>query len=184
VIALVDESILLSGSGAYLVACVVLPDGRRAAVRRDLRRLLPAGRVQMHWRNEEARERTALTALLAKESTGLFVYGKRPAVRRDHEPARARLLQTMFEDLAPADVLELLIESRQSPNDQKDRHTISALQAAGLASYDLEYIHRLGREEPLLWLADALAGAMLASLKGEGRFLASLPADRLRVRWL
>lgn len=108
-----------------------------------------------------------MLGVAAAEAAYLVAYVHRPALRRDHESIRAMLLATLLSDLAKNEVIELLIESRQR---------------SGVVSDELDYRHTGPRQEPLLWLADALAGAVTtAQSRKDGSYLAALPGDRLVV---
>jgi hypothetical protein len=178
VIALVDESIVLPGGGCYVLAGVVLPSARKAAVRRAARRLTRPGHARFHWKDEERQDRMAMLDLLVDHAAALHAYASQPAARRDHEVIRARLLTELLTDL-PRGVLDLLIESRQPHNDRADRQVIAAAQRSGGASPDLDYHHARPLSEPLLWLPDALAGAVMARVRKEGQYLERLAGARL-----
>lgn len=109
VIALVDESILLAGSGCYLLACVVIPDDRRAHVRRATRRAAVGN--HFHWKDEREDGRLRMLGVLSDEAAFLLAYVRRPTVRRDHESVRAHLLGEPLDDLAQTPPLDLLIEA-------------------------------------------------------------------------
>lgn len=180
-IAFVDESILLAGHGCYVLGCVVLPVNRKAHVRRAARRAIPAGRT-FHWTKERPEVRQAMLQVLADDASYLFAYSHRPVVRREHEGARVQLPNALLDDLSDANVLELVLESRQDHNDARDRQVIGSRQQQGDAS--LDYRHDGPRQEPLLWLADALAGAVMSQIRKDNRYVAALPADRLIIRSL
>jgi hypothetical protein len=62
------------------------------------------------------------------------------------------------------------------------RQVIGSRHQQGHAS--LDYRHEGPRQEPLLWLADALAGAVRSQIRKDNRYVAALPADRLTIRTL
>jgi hypothetical protein len=157
VLALVDESILLAGAGCYLLACVVVPDDRRAKVRREVRRAAVGN--HFHWKDEREDAQFRMLGVLSDGAVHLFAYVRRPTVRREHERVRAQLLGALLTDLAATPTRDLLIESRQRVNDLKDRHVIATAIRSGRVSPDMNYGHSGPDQEPLLWLADALAGA-------------------------
>jgi hypothetical protein len=126
----------------------------------------------------------ALLGLLSAEAADLFAYVRRPVVRREHEAARSVLLAALLEDVGQTDSLDLVLESRQTVNDLADRKVVAAAQLSGRISSELSYGHSGPREEPLLALADVLAGAVMAQVRGDAQYMAALPADRLRVRAL
>jgi len=182
VIALVDESIVPLGQGGYVLACVVIPDQNKSAIRRRVRRISPSGHRQFHWTTEEERERWAMVRVLSEEATSLIAHVRRPCTRGVHEVARAELLRALLGGLRDADVLDLVIESRQAHNDHRDRHMIAEAQRRGDANRDLSYGHADPRQEPLLWLADALAGAVAADVRKRGNYISSLPEGLLVLR--
>jgi hypothetical protein len=121
--------------------------------------------------------------LLAAEASSLTAYTQRPAARRDHPTTRAALLRTLVADLDGSLVSELLVESRGPRNDARDRQVI-ATATADAEPTGLAYGHARPEDEPLLWLADALAGAVSAHVRGDRQYTAALPAERLVMRRL
>jgi hypothetical protein len=103
--------------------------------------------------------------VITDHATHLLVYSHRPVVRREHEGARAELLIALLNDLSAATVRELVLESRSQRGDAS-----------------LDYRHEGPRQEPLLWLADALAGAVMYQIRKDGRYVAALPDERLTIR--
>lgn len=181
-IVVVDESILLTGNRCYVLAGVALEGKRKAIVRRAVRKIPVSGRRQFHWKGEEERERFAMIDVLVNEAASLFAYVQRPAPHRFHERGRAEMLGQLLGDLCRSGAVDLVIESRQSYRDQLDRQTIIQAQAAGTASNDLSYGHVIPAQEPLLWLADALAGAVMASTRKANQYISAFPRSRLTVR--
>ena len=121
--------------------------------------------------------------LLGEHAAAMVVFTRRPIVRRKAETVRAGLIADLLGELRSTGARELLIESRQAHNDERDRHVIAEAQRSGAAQEDLSYGHGDPRSEPLLWLADALAGAVAADLRRSTTpYLANLPADKLTRR--
>jgi hypothetical protein len=76
-------------------------------------------------------------------------------------------------------------ESRQEHNDRKDRREVLSAQQTGVASKGLIYRHGRPQEEPMLWVADAIVGAVgmkVASSQGQSAQL--LPEPLTTVRWV
>jgi len=84
--------------------------------------------------------------------------------RRLQSHARAECLETIVAWLVGQEVSTTVIESRGVHNDQQDRQTIIECRRAG---HQLG-THRFARavDEPLLWVADVVAGATSAHLDG------------------
>jgi hypothetical protein len=71
-------------------------------------------------------------------------------------------------------VWELVLESRQEPLDWADRSTIGNAIQKGWVSRNLVYRFDRPKVEPLLWLPDALAGALGEGLLGDRSYLEEL----------
>lgn len=178
-IAFVDESIRHRSPSLYVIAAVVLSDDP-ASARRMARGVLLRGQRRFHWHEESEKQRLRML----QEMAGLAVDGRVFACRglEGHKEKRARALcmNTMLWDLWKDDVGEVVIESRQEHNDQRDRATISRAQRARQASPSLRYGFARPVTDPVLWLADALAGAAAASLADDAPYLDVL-GDRVRI---
>jgi hypothetical protein len=79
----------------------------------------------------------------------------------------------------------VLTSDRQERNDRKDRREIMAAHRDGVAAADLVYRHARPKEEPLLWLADAIVGAVGLSAASHDHGLAEMLLEPMRqIRWL
>lgn len=107
-------------------------------------------------------------------ATTAAVYACRPVSPRRQERARALCLHRLPWDATGLGITELVFESRQARNDQKDRQTILRAQKAGRAPAELTYPFERPSAEPLLWLPDAVAGAVAAGLTGDAGYLERL----------
>jgi hypothetical protein len=88
----------------------------------------------------------------------------------------------MLWDFHQIGVTEVVFESREEHNDRKDARTIGHAQRGKRASAQLVYSFRRPLEDPLLWVADALAGASSAHVAGEDvRYLEALPEGLIRI---
>ena len=85
--------------------------------------------------------------------------------------------------LACRPAVELTIESRGQHNDRLDRRTLVQARRDCLIPEDMAYVHRQPGQEPLLWLADALAGAARSGVLLHDRtWLNLLPSGLLTIR--
>jgi hypothetical protein len=174
-VGLVDESIDIPGRRCYIVAAVIIAQGDKADVRRALRGMLPPGR-SFHNRAEKEGTRRAVLQLIGGVARSVFIYRCIPAP--DGEKARDACFAAMWPHLRSRPVAELIIDSRET-NDGRDRSRLIAAGQKGHLSPDLRYAHVRAHGEPLLWLADALAGAALAEFRGRRTFLGALRPDLL-----
>jgi hypothetical protein len=63
------------------------------------------------------------------------------------------------------------MESRGAGLDRKDRDMVDAMRAARTLDGTLRLEHAPGPAEPMLWIADAVCGAVVASRTGDPAFL-------------
>jgi hypothetical protein len=86
-------------------------------------------------------------------------------------------------DLEAAGVKRLVFESRQEARDTRDRQTIVTARKARLISRSLTHSFARPLEEPLLWIPDAIAGAVGAALVEEDRsYVEHLPSGAWTTR--
>lgn len=183
-IAVVDEAMVVRGPSGYVLVAVLLPDDRRAAVRSAAQRIVPRRR-RFHFHDEEVREKRAMMQLIADEALEAYAVVASPCPTRQRETIRQRLLTELAVMVASRPAVELTIESRDSRNDRFDRSTLIQARRDGRVADDLAYVHRRPTEEPLLWLADGLAGAARAGLLlRNATWLQALPVGLLHVRRL
>lgn len=78
-------------------------------------------------------------------------------------------------------VHDLTLESRSRSQDSKDIAHIVALQGQGLGR-SIRISHLRGGDEPLLWIADAVLGAINSAHLGEKKYLEALSSTFLLQR--
>jgi hypothetical protein len=163
VTAFVDESMRLRVQGLYVVAAVVVIEDVDAA-RHAARSVLVRRQPRFHWRNESEARRRLMLERMSDLSIDARVYVRDPIAPRRQAGARALCLNALLWDLWQAEVDDLVIETRQPHADAADRRTIVAAQRARRASPTLDYRFDRALDEPVLWMADALAGAAAAQV--------------------
>jgi hypothetical protein len=165
-----DESRLRVGDGPENLYVVVAAQAR-LDVQAELRSLLPAGVRRLHFRDDKPDvRRRHLTLLAAFAEAGRLeaveAHALIPSARRERA-ARERCLSALAGDLAQRGVGELVIESRQDHQDQRDSRTLLTCRSHGVVPHTLQW--RVGRpkSEPLLWPPDTLAGLLGHGLRGD-----------------
>ena len=83
-------------------------------------------------------------------------------------------MTTLAAEVVKRQALELVIEGRQERNDHADRNVLAQAQREGDVPWTLSYGHRTPLEEPLMWLSDALAGAVFSRVRGDTRYVEAL----------
>ncbi|HZB32844.1 MAG TPA: hypothetical protein VE465_21985 [Streptosporangiaceae bacterium] len=148
--AFVDES----ARGGRYILCAALVEARDLDdVRKLARSLCLPGQARWHFKSESDRRRRQIIDQIVRCDAvrARLYFGKGPdlSVRRDG-------LTAIVSDLLDLKTGRLVIESRESL-DAFDRHYIA--EALRKASTELAYTHLRPRQEPCLWLPDAVAWA-------------------------
>ncbi|PZF82644.1 hypothetical protein [Jiangella anatolica] len=162
----VDESIR-TDDGVYVLAAVVIGAPDAPLVRDAMRSLEPRPGHRFHWRDRLPDARLAAAAVVAGLPVLPVAVIGAPVDARRQERARRQCLEALLFDLASAGVDEVWLESRNPALDRRDVQAIAAFRSRGVISRDLPVGHRRPGEEPLLWAADLVAGAICAAEGGE-----------------
>lgn len=149
--AFVDESIR---GQRYMLGCVLVEARSLTTVRRALIDVKIANR-RVHFTNESPKRRREILQLIASLPVRSFVV----LCRRTHgvreTDARSVCVQTVVAQLQRDRVGRLVIESRQD-----DREDVTSIERMRSAEPRLVFEHRRAKEEPLLWIADAVVWAV------------------------
>ena len=164
-IAYVDESIRTT-EGFYILAAAVLDEPDRDKARDELSRLSQRG-MPFHWRLEHPRRRSeAISVVRELASLHVVVVGA-PVNPRRQERARRQCIEALLYHLESAGTAHVLLETRNATADRRDIAAVDQFRARGVISHAIRVDHGRPSEEPLLWLADIVAGAVSAAEGGE-----------------
>ena len=185
VIGYLDEaSRTKTGGLLYVVGAAVIIDGDADRARGELRKLLLPRQKYLHWANERDARRRLIIDAVSEIGTLVIAASYFPTTNRRQEAARRDCLTNVAADLCKEGAKELVMETRGEVQDRKDNQTLLDAGHAGLTP-DLRYRHQGKLEEPLLWAADAVVGAITAHLSGAGsEHFARLDARLLKLRQL
>lgn len=167
----VDESFIEENTGGlYVVAAAVIEPGAAAAAARvamtELRGQLQ-GTGKLHWSQLRDRERLDAARVVAGLGGLHVVVVGSPVALRRQERARAKCLAQLAWELHSYDVERLVAERRTNVLDARDIVTVSRVRQQVLPKgSELRITHERGAVEPLLWIADVVAGAVRMSRLG------------------
>ncbi|MFI7059545.1 hypothetical protein ACIBL3_01065 [Kribbella sp. NPDC050124] len=176
-IAWVDESVIVGNdhlSGTYTLAAVLADQGAIDDLRTQLLALTERKIVRLHWVAESAKRRDLIAETVAALSVMAIVVVGSPVHRQKQERARRCCLEHLLYELDQLGVSQAWLESRAPSQDKRDRSLVDSARRKGLLSYrtSIEFARPL--QEPMLWLPDAVAGAVTAANLGEPRWLLAL----------
>ncbi|MER5418225.1 hypothetical protein [Streptosporangium roseum] len=173
----IDESIH-DRPGMYLIAVVLAEPDTSERVRRELSALIPVSR-RVHWHAEDDRTRAGLAKTVSTLPVSAQVYACPFDAPGRKEAARARALRWMVLEL-DGGVRHLVLDRRQEAQNAVGRRVLGGL-AGRPPRFTLE--HRGSADEPLLWLADIVVGAVAGQVLGRTSAYAEAMGEVLtRVR--
>lgn len=164
----------------YLLAASICSDEHLEAVRAGIGSLLLKGHRKLHWR-DESEARRALVASAVSDLPLEHVVVVRTGISGEKDERRRRLcLQQMMFELENLEVRTATFESRGRADDRRDRQMVDVLRARRVVGGQLRIEHEKGPLEPLLWLPDAICGAVTAQRAGNETYV-KLIASKVAV---
>ncbi|OXM45920.1 hypothetical protein CFP71_37670 [Amycolatopsis thailandensis] len=163
-----DESFKESDvDGFYVLAAAVFDRAVHDEVRLVMSELRGKRRIpKLHWNEmDPAEQEAAVKTLAGLDGFHLVAIGS-PVPRRRQERARARCLRRLVLELSAFDVEMLVLESRTATLNARDVETVKGARFDLPKGTAFRVAHEPGKDEPLLWAADIVAGAIKAGKDG------------------
>lgn len=118
---------------------------------------------KVHWRDEgPARRMSIVSTIGGLELEHLVVVRSGHAAERG-ERRRRLCLEYLCQELASLGVEKMVLESRGPRDDRRDLNALQAFRAKKIVDSSLRMDHLPGPAEPMLWIADAVCGAVVAA---------------------
>jgi hypothetical protein len=145
----VDES----KSKSYTMVAAVVGSGDQTTLRQQMRSLVLPGQRRLHFTNEsDSRRRQVLSTL---ESLGVRAYVVHSDLKHEASGREACLRDLVA--LAARDGHERIVLERDVSIERADKKALyAAVHVHGLRDI-MTYAHETAHQEPLLWIADAIA---------------------------
>jgi hypothetical protein len=173
-----DESVH-TAAGVFVQAVALVDPDRQEFAREAMRALRPSGAARLHWvRNAASLRHQTIGAVVAETVQVKAYLAYFDHERRQDEARRRCLIQLLLEHGGPP-VSEIVLDRRSDHQDVRDHAFLMAqCMRFGLPRPPKVRIADSGTE-PLLWLADAVAGAVAAHVvDGDDQYVRGL-AHRL-----
>ena len=148
--------------------------------RDSLRALRPGKAKRLHWRHESRARQEKVAALVAELDAFSIVVVGVPLDSRRQERARRQCMERLLYELDQIGVTAVLLESRDSALNVRDRTMAAALYSRSVISAALRVEFALPHEEPMLWIPDAVAGIVNAYRSGGDAALRLIVGDVVR----
>ena len=154
-----DESVRMVGNPPFYMLGVALISDATPLELEQLKQVMPPGSKKLHWRDmNEGLQRKSLRMLAEVERTDLVVIAS-PLSGHKQERARRKCLETLLPTLEGRDVNDLVLESRKPTADKLDIDYVKYAKGAKLVK-SINVTHEDGADQPRLWIADQVLGAM------------------------
>jgi len=161
--------------GTYVFGAVITDGVIAEEQARDrMRLLLLPGQTKTHWRDESDKRRDQIISALGECSLAEIVVTRVGPLDERDERRRRKCFTHFAEQLIRNDVWHLCLESRGAQADELDMAMVRALGAQQVLPTSFRLSHLRGKDEPLLWAADAVCGAVVAARIGQVRWLRQL----------
>ena len=121
---------------------------------------------KLHWSEMDDTERRKATEEVAAFGGLHVVAVATPVPHKRQERARAACLTALVGELHGLNVIRLCMESRTAALDKRDVDIVRAARQRLPKGMTLHVEHKRGVDEPLLWVADIVAGACRSHRQG------------------
>ncbi len=161
-LAYVDESmrVLPDGTKCYYLAAAMISETACAATRDILRPLLLGREPRLHWTREGEPRKNLIAKTISQIPVECVVLVGAMLQHKKEDRARHQVLKHLLWELDQnMNVRHVVLESRGASQDRRDLTIVGGLRNSKHLSRRLIVSHGQPIQEPLLWIADAVAGA-------------------------
>jgi len=157
--------------GAYVLAAAVGCRESEEGTRERMLQLRLRRQSKLHWRDEGESRRESIIHTVAACDLELIVVVFSGHVEDRPERRRRKCLETMLFTLGAGRVTDIILESRGKADDRRDIELINALRGRPSLDHSTRLTHVIGRQEPMLWVPDAVCGAVTSARTGYQGYL-------------
>ncbi|MFD7310186.1 hypothetical protein [Promicromonospora sp. NPDC059942] len=165
----VDESMRAARDGAdgiYLMAAAVADPTACDDVRDNLRAMTEKKAERLHWRHETPERQAKIAAVIGNHDIVNLVVVGMPLDARRQERARAICAERLLYELDDLGVAHVWLETRHQALNQRDLRLVKALRGKRSISSSIRVEFARPKDEPMLWIPDAVAGAVNGARSG------------------
>ena len=153
----------------YMICAAIIDSQDLEQVREELRPLLLPGQIKLHWTDERNSRRRKIVETLSGIDSMQAIITHQSEVSKRTERHRRKCLEQMYFELSEMHVHNVTLESRQEAQNKRDLAHIVALQGQG-QSVNIRLQHVRGGDDPILWIPDAVLGALNSVHLGEEQY--------------
>jgi hypothetical protein len=154
--------------GPYVMVATMPLTADLDDIRQQLRRLKPKSQPKLHWYDSVHDLRSQTISLVSELPLMHWAVIMDPVGLESPERRRRNCMERLFWEVSELKAVEqVIMESRGAADDKRDMEMVASLRAKKAVKGHLRVDHLRGPAEPLLWLPDAVCGALNARLLGD-----------------
>lgn len=162
-----SESDRSADPDTYILAAALIDPAHLDVAREAMRRLLFKGQRKLHWRAESDKRRLQIIETVADAPVEHLVVVRDGRLGERSERRRRHCLERLCFELDQLGVTRATLESRGRADDRRDREMLDTLRSRQIVRGRLRMHHVPGPTEALLWLPDAVCGAVTRARVGD-----------------
>lgn len=161
---------------AYLLAAAILHDDHVAETRERIVPLRPTSGqpTKLHWHDESPLSRKTITQTIIQIPARHVVVVRAGRLDEPSERRRRKCFERLAYECAVLGVEHVTVEARERKANARELRYFNDLRAARIIGAEMRLDHVPGPSEPLLWIADSVAGAVTAARTGTPDYLDEL----------
>lgn len=146
--------------GTYILAAAIGRRNHESATREQIARLRLPGQAKLHWSDESEGRRVVIADTVAACDLEHIVVVRSGHLSDKVERRRRKCLERLLFELEKMSITEVVAESRGRADDRRDMDLLNALRGRQVVTSPIRLTHSVGRDEPMLWIPDAVCGAI------------------------
>lgn len=160
--------------GTYILGAVILEKQYVDEVRDIAAALIRKGQRKRPWNDEGLASNRGIIDVICNMPIESYVVVRAECVSDKIERRRRKYFETFAPNLAAMGCTNLTLESRGRVADKKDMALLKVMRAREQIDASPRLDHAAGPADPILWLADAVCGAIVAARSGDPQFAEAL----------
>lgn len=149
--------------GTYILAAALTEIEREDETRQVMEGLRLPGQKKLHWRDENRRRQRQISTAVARLEQSHLVVVRTSDPSDTIKRRRNKCLERLLVELEARGITQATFESRGAADDRRDLELVQALRGVHRLGPGLRIEHQPGPSEPLLWVPDAVCGAVTSS---------------------
>jgi hypothetical protein len=161
--------------GTYILSAVVAFDHDLDRVRDAMQRIKPKTAKKVHWHDDDDdRHHLVIDTIAALPIEAVVVIRTALGDRAEH--SRRKCLDALLRELHGLGCPQVTLESRGRADDSRDREMLQFLRRSHTPAGAIRMDHQVGPKEPMLWIPDAVCGAITRHRTGDRVFFERIQA--------